>query len=72
VKKISENRNNFNRHFQNDFLIYRIFSIEEIYQVLWEKSKFYKKCPILLRIIVPLFFAEKVKKCYFSQLRPIF
>ena len=43
VKKLRDNANSFHEHFCNDFSIFCIFPMEEMYQKEWEKYKFYKK-----------------------------
>jgi hypothetical protein len=42
-EKLRGNGNSFHEHFCNDFSIFHIFPIEEMYHKYWEKSKFYKK-----------------------------
>jgi hypothetical protein len=43
VKKLAQNRNNFQTHFQYDFSKYRIFPMEYIYPKIREKYEIYKK-----------------------------
>ena len=43
MKKLAQNRNNFQTHLQYDFSKYRIFPMEYIYPKIREKYEIYKK-----------------------------
>jgi hypothetical protein len=62
VKKLAQNRNNFQTHFQYDFSKYRIFPMEYIYPKIREK---YELLPMKS---VPVFDPQKLKNGIFTQL----